>query len=100
MESERLFLMFFHITAWGVPFVITVVAYFFNGVQLLADLETGYKCWIRNEKTWKAMCIWTTITGEGWGHHDIHHHDCVLPTGQAAHKKRGIQKNFNKVKKI
>ena len=27
MESERLFLMFFHITAWGVPFVITVVAY-------------------------------------------------------------------------
>ena len=46
--------------------MITVVAYFFNGVQLLADLETGYKCWIRNEKTWKAMCIWTTITGEGW----------------------------------
>ena len=30
MESERLFLMFFHITAWGVPFVITVVAYFFK----------------------------------------------------------------------
>ena len=66
MESERLYILFFHITAWGVPFVITVVAYFFNGVQLVADLETGYKCWIRNEKTWKAMCIWTTITGEGW----------------------------------
>ena len=45
MESERLYILFFHITAWGVPFVITVVAYFFNGVQLLADLETGYKCW-------------------------------------------------------
>ena len=43
MESERLFLMFFHITAWGVPFVITVVAYFFNGVQFLADLETNEK---------------------------------------------------------
>ena len=51
MESERLYILFFHITAWGVPFVITVVAYFFNGVQFLADLETGYKCWIWNEKT-------------------------------------------------
>ena len=61
-----LLLIFFHITAWGVPFVITVVAYFFNGVQLLADLETGYKCWIWNEKTCQTMCIWTIITGEGW----------------------------------
>ena len=51
MESERLYILFFHITAWGVPFVITVVAYFFNGVQFLEDLETGYKCWIWNEKT-------------------------------------------------
>ena len=58
--------LFFHITAWGVPFVITVAAYFFNGVQFLADLETGYKCWIWNEKTWQAMCIWAAITGEGW----------------------------------
>ena len=43
MESERLYILFFHITAWGVPFVITVVAYFFNGVQFLADLETNEK---------------------------------------------------------
>ncbi|CAH3038687.1 unnamed protein product [Pocillopora meandrina] len=28
----------------------------------------------------------------------MHHHDCVLPTGQAAHKKRAIKKNFNKLK--
>ena len=52
--------------AWGVPFVITVAAYLFNGVQFLADLETGYKCWIWNGKTWRTMCIWAAITGEGW----------------------------------
>ena len=66
MKSERLYILFFHIMAWEVPFVITVAAYLFNGVQFLADLETGYKCWIWNGKTWRTMCIWAAITGEGW----------------------------------
>ena len=26
----------------------------------------------------------------GLGHHDVHNHDCVLCTDQAAHKKRGL----------
>ena len=66
LESEKRFMRFFHVTAWGIPCVIALIAYFLNGVGMSDDLVTECRYWITRDKTWLEVVLWMFITGEGW----------------------------------
>ena len=90
MKSERLYILFFSHNGLGSTFCdhcsclslqrSSIFGRPWNWVQVL-DLE------------WKNLADNVHLGSyyrRGLGHHDIHNHDCVLCTGQAATKKRGM----------
>ena len=68
IKMERLAIWVFHITAWGIPLAIAVVAYFDDAVGNSRDYVSSGWCWIKytqHEKRWK-MVLWMCIAGKGW----------------------------------
>lgn len=66
LESEKRFMRFFHVTAWGIPCVIALIAYFLKGAGMSHDLVTECGYWIMRVKTWLEVVLWMFITEEGW----------------------------------
>ncbi|KAL9983833.1 hypothetical protein ACROYT_G006071 [Oculina patagonica] len=66
LESERMAMRFFHVTAWGIPLTIAVIAYALKGVGYSGDLGSSGWCWISTDQaTWK-MVSWMFFSGKGW----------------------------------
>ena len=66
LESEKRFMTFFHVTAWGIPLTIAVIAYAVKGVGYSGDVGSSGWCWISNDQNWWKMVLWMCITGKGW----------------------------------
>ena len=66
MASEKRVMMFFHITAWGLPLMIAIFAYFLNGVGYSRDMVSSGWCWVSTDQPWWKMLLWMCLTGKSW----------------------------------
>ncbi|KAL9983834.1 hypothetical protein ACROYT_G006074 [Oculina patagonica] len=65
---EGLAMWVFHITAWGIPLVIAVIAYLDDAVGSSRDYVSSGWCWIKytHQRRWWKMVLWMCIAGKGW----------------------------------
>ena len=66
LESENRVLRLFHVTAWGIPLMISVIALTFKGVGYSGYVCSPGWCWISNDQAWWEMVLWMCITGKAW----------------------------------
>ena len=66
MEWEKRVLRFFHVTAWGIPLTIAVIAFELKGVGYSGNVSSSGWCWISNDQAWWKMVLWMCITGKAW----------------------------------
>ena len=66
MESERWIMTLFHATAWGIPCVITPIAFVLKGVGYSGNLVSSGWCFVSSDQTWQDMVVWMCIAGKGW----------------------------------
>lgn len=66
LESEKRVLRLFHVTAWGIPLTIAVIAFALKGVGYSGNVSSSGWCWISNDQAWWEMVLWMCITGKGW----------------------------------
>ena len=66
MEWEKRVLRLFHVTAWGIPPTIAVIAFALKGVGFSGNVSSSGWCWISNNQAWWKMVLWMCITGKAW----------------------------------
>ena len=66
MEWEKRVLRLFHVTAWGIPPTIAVIAFALKGVGYSGNVSSSGWCWISNNQAWWKMVLWMCITGKAW----------------------------------
>lgn len=69
VKMEGLAMWVFHITAWGIPLVIAVIAYLDDAVGSSRDYVSSGWCWIKythQRRSWWKMVLWMCIAGKGW----------------------------------
>ena len=66
IESEKRIMKLFHVTAWGIPLAIAILAYVLHGVGYSGDLSSSGWCWITSDQAWWEMVLWMCIAGKGW----------------------------------
>ena len=66
MEWEKRVLRLFHVTAWGIPLTIAVIAFALKGVGYSGNVSSSGWCWISNSQEWWKMVLWMCITGKAW----------------------------------
>ena len=66
-ESERRVMRAFHLTAWGIPLILAVLAAGFRAVgKSQNDYASAGWCWVRESASWKEMVLWMIVFGKGW----------------------------------
>lgn len=66
LEVERRVMKIFHVTAWGIPLTIAVIAFAVKGVGYSGDVGSSGWCWISSDQDWWKMVLWMCISGKGW----------------------------------
>ena len=66
VESENRFMMFFHITAWGIPLIIAVLAVILKGAGHSGDFVSSGWCWISDHQSCWKVVLWMFVAGKGW----------------------------------
>ena len=70
LQSEKRIMLFFLLTAWGIPLTIAATAYGVRAVGNSKNVMSSGWCWIKyslNDETWpwQKMLFWMCMTGKG-----------------------------------
>lgn len=71
-QSEKRIMLFFVLTAWGIPLIIAATAYGVGAVGNSDNVVSSGWCWIKyilNDETnwpWQKMLFWMCMAGKGW----------------------------------
>ena len=71
LQSEKRIMLFFLLTAWGIPLIIAVTAYGVKAVGNSKNVVSSGWCWIKyslDDETWpwQKMLFWMCMAGKGW----------------------------------
>lgn len=66
IDTERRIMLWFHLTGWGIPLVITVIAKESGAFGYSGDLVSSGWCWISSDQRWWKMLLWMIMAGKGW----------------------------------
>jgi G protein-coupled receptor 157 len=64
--TEKRVMAAFHVTAWGIPLVVAVLAVSLGAVGTTKDTTSDGWCWISTELNWKMLLFWMVFAGKGW----------------------------------
>lgn len=65
-RAERRVMFIFHITAWGIPLLIALLAYELGAVGSTRDYASDGWCWIDTHYGKKHVLLWMLVAGKGW----------------------------------
>ena len=66
LEMEARMMRFFHVTAWGIPFLLAAIALGDRAVGNSNDFVSSGWCWIKYRQEWWKMMLWMFLAGKGW----------------------------------
>ena len=66
LEMEARMMRFFHVTAWGIPFLLAAIALGDRAVGNSNDFVSSGWCWIKYRQDWWKMKLWMFLAGKGW----------------------------------
>lgn len=66
LEMEARMMRFFHVAAWGIPFLLTAIALGDRAVGNSNDFVSSGWCWIKYRQDWWKMKLWMFLAGKGW----------------------------------
>ena len=75
VEYERRIMQLLHLIGWGIPILISFIAFTAGAYGFSKNVVTSGWCWVSGNQEWWKVVMWMFITGKGW---EIMSYICIL----------------------